>query len=109
MIKLIKKEFLFFGCLLLLFLLTLNNPKEIYNFYSYISWPTIRALFILLLLITAMQISNFFDFLAIKFLHVFKTEKSLAMFFVITTSLLAMFLTNDITLFIIESLNISYE
>jgi len=88
-------------------ILTLNNPKEIYNFYNYINWPTIRALFILLLLTTAIKMSNFFDILAIKFITIFKNEKTLALFFIILTSILAMFLTNDITLFIVVPITLS--
>ena len=87
--------------------MTLNNPKEIYNFFNYINWPTIRALFILLVLTTAIKISNFFDILAVKFITIFKNEKTLALFFIILTSILAMFLTNDITLFIVVPITLA--
>ena len=106
-LNLLKREFLFFIFLFLLFILSINNPKEIFNFYNYINWSTIRALFILLILTTAIKLSNFFDLFAIKFLNYFKTEKSLAIFFIIFSAILSMFLTNDITLFIIVPITLS--
>jgi len=106
-LSIIKQEFLFFIFLFLLVGFTIQNPSEIYNFNSYISWGTIRALSVLLLLTTAMRLSNVFNSLAEKFIVYFKTEKYLALFFVFSTVFLSMFLTNDITIFIIVPITIS--
>jgi len=106
-LSIIKQEFLFFIFLFLLVCFTIQNPSEIYNFNSYISWETIRALSLLLLLTTAMRLSNIFNSLAEKFIVYFNTEKYLALFFVFSTVFLSMFLTNDITLFIIVPITIS--
>jgi len=106
-VKLLKKEFLFFIFLGLLILFIFKNPNELQNINNYINYPTIQALTILLILTTALQISKVFDLLAIKFINIFHTEKSLALFFISITIILSMFLTNDITLFIIVPLTIA--
>jgi len=106
-INFIKKEFLFFCFFFLLVVLSFKYPKEINNYYDYISWPTIRALFILLLLTTAIKLSNFFDIFAYRILPIFKNERNLALFFISFTAILSMFLTNDITLFIVVPITLA--
>jgi len=107
--KLIKQEWLFFifsG--LFLFLLFYIKPsfKEI---YSFIDWATIRALTSLLLITTALKLSNAFDYFAVKTIKKFKTERSLAVVFILLSMFLSMFLTNDITLFILVPLTIAFS
>jgi len=106
--KLIKQEWLL-SILLLLFLIlffSINvSFKEIYNFIDY---RTIRTLIALLLITTALKLSNVFDYFAIKSIKKFKTERTLAFVFIILSVFLSMFLTNDITLFIIVPLTLSF-
>ena len=99
--KLLKREFLFFFFSLLFIIFIIQNPKELFSLNSYISWSTIRALSVLLILTTAMKLSNIFDYLSAKFIRFLHTERSLALFFVTLSMFLSMFLTNDITLFIV--------
>ena len=103
----VKREFLFVIFSILMIGFIINNPDEIKNLYSYISWSTIRALIVLILITTAFKISNVFDDMAINIIKLFKTEKYLALFFITLTAFLSMFLTNDITLFIIVPLTIA--
>jgi len=107
--KLILKEWLFFIFLgLFLFLFLYLNPsfKEI---YSFIDWGTIRALISLLLITTALKLSNAFDYFAAKTIQKFKNERNLAFIFILLSMFLSMFLTNDITLFIIVPLTLAFS
>jgi len=107
--KLILKEWLFFiflGLFLFLFLYLTPSLKEI---YSFIDWGTIRALISLLLITTALKLSNAFDFFAAKTIQKFKNERNLAFVFILFSIFLSMFLTNDITLFIIVPLTLAFS
>lgn len=107
--KLIKKEFLFFIFLFLFLVFITVYPKEINYIYDYIGWSTIRALSVLLLLTTALKLSNIFDYISAKFVTFLHTEKTLALFFVMLSMFLSMFLTNDITLFVVVPITISLK
>ena len=99
--KLLKKEFLFFFFFLLFILFIIQNPKELLNIDSYINWSTIRALFVLLILTTAMKLSNFFEFFASYSMRLVNSQRGVALLFVTLSMFLSMLLTNDITLFIV--------
>ncbi len=107
--KLLKKEWLFFIFLALFFILTVYHKPTPNELISAIDFPTIRALAVLLLITTALRESKFFEYLAIKFIKRFKTEKTLSFSFIFLTMFLSMFLTNDITLFIIVPLTLAFS
>jgi len=106
--KLLKKEWLFFIFLALFFLLFFLTSSSIQDLTSSIDFATIRALVVLLLITTALRESKFFEFLAIKFINKFQNEKTLSISFIILSMFLSMFLTNDITLFIVVPLTLAF-
>ena len=107
--SLIKKEGLFFIFILLFFILFYIQKPTITQINSYIDWKTIRALSTLLLIATAFKQSNFFDVFAANTVTYFKTERALALAFVFLSTFLSMFLTNDITLFMIVPLTLAFS
>jgi Na+/H+ antiporter NhaD/arsenite permease-like protein len=107
--KLIKKEWLFFIFLSLFVILVFQFKPTFNELYSFIDWGTIRALTALLLITTAMKLSKIFDFIALKTLNKFKNERILAFAFITASVLLSMFLTNDITLFIMVPLTLAFS
>ena len=107
--SLIKKEWLFFIFLLLFFILFFIQKPTLMQINSYIDWKTIRSLSALLLIATAFKLSNFFDVFAAKTVTHFKTERALAFAFILLSTFLSMFLTNDITLFVIVPLTLAFS
>jgi Na+/H+ antiporter NhaD/arsenite permease-like protein len=105
--NIIKKEWLFFIFTALFFVLYIKLHPTFKEIYSSIDWSTIRALSSLLLITTALKISNFFDVLALKIINNFHSERTLALNFILLSIFLSMFLTNDITLFIVVPLTLS--
>ncbi|MDF7681327.1 SLC13 family permease [Enterobacteriaceae bacterium ESL0689] len=71
------------------------------RWFAAIDWHTIITLSGLLLLTKGIELSGYFDALGRKMAQRFATERQLAVFMVLTASLLATFLTNDVALFIV--------
>ena len=109
MVKLLKKEWLFSLFLLLFFILYAYLKPSIKEIINSIDFATIRALSTLLLITTALKLSNVFEVLAIKTLNKLHTEKRLAFVLILLTLFLSMLLTNDITLFIIIPLTLAFN
>jgi Na+/H+ antiporter NhaD/arsenite permease-like protein len=107
--RILKKEWLFFIFLSLFFPLYFYLKPSFQEIINSIDFATIRALIALLLITTALKLSKFFDFLAIKTIDKFKNERRLALAFIVLGLILSMFLTNDITLFIIVPLTIAFS
>ncbi len=105
--KIFKENTLFFFFLILLFFLFPFFQGDVGNFLSYIDFPTIRALVCLLVITTGLKVSGFFDYVSQKYVSKFKSERSLALFLMILSVFFSMFLTNDITLFIVVPLTLS--
>ncbi len=105
--KIFKENTLFFLFLILLFFLLPFFHGDVGNFLSYIDFPTIRALICLLVITTGLKVSGFFDYISQKYISKFKSERSLALFLMILSVFFSMFLTNDITLFIVVPLTLS--
>ncbi len=87
--------------LVLLFSLWLWRPGLAPRYPEMVDWPTIFSLAGLLVLSTGLKESRFFDHLARRLLPRLRSERDLALVLVGGSALLAMFLTNDITLFIV--------
>jgi len=107
--KLLKKEWLFFTFLFLFVILFFQEKPSLSEINSYIDWSTIRALSTLLLITTALKLSNIFDLFAVKSIKSFKNERTLAFAFIMLSAFLSMFLTNDITLFIMVPLTLAFS
>ncbi|NPA88524.1 MAG: anion transporter [Epsilonproteobacteria bacterium] len=107
--KLLKKEWLFFIFLALFIVLYIYQKPDAKELIASVDFPTIRALTLLLLITTAIKISNFFEYVSIKLLSRFKTERALGFSFVLLSFFLSMFLTNDVTLFILVPLTIAFS
>jgi len=107
--KLILKEWLFFIFLTLFFPLFFYLKPSFREIYSFIDWGTIRALISLLLITTALKLSDAFDYFAETTIQKFKNERNLAFVFILLSIFLSMFLTNDITLFIMVPLTLAFS
>ncbi|MEO1958744.1 MAG: SLC13 family permease [Nautiliaceae bacterium] len=105
----LKKEWLFFLFLLLFFILYAYLKPSIKEIISSIDFATIRALSTLLLITIALKLSNALEVIAIKTLNKLQTEKKLSFVLILLTLFLSMFLTNDITLFIIIPLTLTFN
>jgi Na+/H+ antiporter NhaD/arsenite permease-like protein len=105
--NLVKKEWLFFIFLALFFPLYFLTKPTLNEIINSIDFATIRALIALMLITTAMKLSNLFEYFAIKIVNKIKTELQLAYLFIFLAIFLSMFLTNDITLFIVVPLTLS--
>lgn len=100
-IKFLRGE-VFFSSLFLLFLLLYSIVRPPISFlYTSIHWETIITLVILLLLTESIKESNFFNYILSKETKIYNNKFLLHSSLIIFSSFLAMFLTNDITLFII--------
>lgn len=81
--------------------LSLWRPERVPRYPQMVDWPTIFSLAGLLIVSTGLKESRFFDHLARRLLPRVRTRRSLALILVGGSALLSMFLTNDITLFIV--------
>jgi len=104
-------EFNFFLLILflMLFLFALMFPSKIREFPSYVNWDTIISLTSLLMITSAVKESYYFDYLALKLLKRFDTERTLALLLLSLALTLSTFLTNDISLFIIIPITLSIQ
>ncbi len=108
-LKHLKDEKLFLTLLLLLGILLFFNPKAIYHLFYYVDWVTIITLTGLLVISTGIKESNVLDRVSLKIFQRVKTERGLAFFLVLISAVFSMFLTNDITLFIVVPLTLSLQ
>jgi len=106
--KLLKKEWLFFTFLTLFFLLFLLTKPHLKNLFNSIDFATLRAIFVLLIITNALKLSNALEYAVVKNSESFKNERSLAYFLIFCAFFLSMFLTNDVTLFIIVPLTLAF-
>ena len=73
-----------------------------------IDWHTIITLSGLMMLTKGVELSGYFDVLGRKTVRRFATERKLALFMVLAAALLSTFLTNDVALFIVVPLTLTY-
>ncbi len=109
LIRFIKKEFFLFSLIVLTLFLTLFHINEIKNYPGFIDWRTVIALTGLLIITTGLKESGYFHILSKRILKKIRNERGLAFFFIILSTLLSPFLTNDITLFIVIPLTLSLK
>ncbi|MCF2141870.1 MAG: citrate transporter [Candidatus Lokiarchaeota archaeon] len=104
-----KKEFIIISSLILLIILSLIYRIPMKYYPSFVDWHTILALAGLLVITTGLKESEIFEKIAKWIINSIKSEKMLALFMVMLTSLFSTLLTNDIALFIVIPLTISIQ
>ncbi|WP_457559730.1 SLC13 family permease [Candidatus Harpocratesius sp.] len=104
-----KKEFIIISSLILLIILSLIYRIPMKYYPSFVDWHTILALTGLLVITTGLKESNIFEKIAKWIINSIKSERNLALFMVMLTSLFSTLLTNDIALFIVIPLTISIQ
>ncbi len=107
--RLAKKELVLILFSLLLIFLAIIYPEKITDYPSYIDWDTIVALTGLLIIATGLKESGYFDLISKKTLRRVKSERSLSLYLILLSVVLSTFLTNDITLFIVIPLTLSFQ
>ncbi len=108
-LKHLKDEKLFLILVFLAFFLLVVKPQSISSLSNSVDWNTIITLTGLLIISTGIKVSNMLDKISRRALSRVKTEKGLSFFMIILSVVLAMFLTNDITLFIVVPLTLSLQ
>ncbi len=108
-VRLVYREGFLAFLLLLLLILSLWNPSEVRHYGAYVHWKTLGTLLGLLAVTTALQQSGYFPVLARRMLQRLRTERGLALGLVLLTAGLSTFLTNDISLFVVVPLTLSFE
>ncbi len=106
---LLSRDYLLSFFIFLSILLSIIYPYKIKDFDKFIDWKTISVLFGLLLITTAIKESHFLRSIALKRIKQLKTERTLAFYLIFLTAIVAMFLTNDIALFIVVPLTLSFQ
>ena len=91
-------------CALPLFLL---SPVPVISVPALVEWPTIMALAGLLLLTTALDVSGGLGWAARRFIANAGTDRKIALALVVLTAFSAMWLTNDVALFLVVPLTLS--
>ena len=100
-------DHLFWLLLLLLAGLSLSDPGRIASYPALVDWPTMATLTGLLMLTKGVEVSGFLRQAGTVLLARMKSERSLALFLVGATAMLATLLTNDVALFIVVPLTLT--
>jgi len=103
------KNFIFVPFLALLSLFMVLYPEKISLYPNFIDWHTILNLTGLLVAVTAIKESSFFESVSRRVLAKIDTERGLAFAIVALSATLAMFFTNDIALFITVPLTLGFR
>jgi len=98
---------LLFAFILGLAAFSLYWPEQVPHYPAFVDWPTMFSLAGLLILTTAIKESSLFLHLARGILAKMAHERGLALLLVTFAALLSMFLTNDVTLFILVPLTLA--
>ncbi len=106
---LIKREPFLTILLILIVILTILYPYEIPNYPFFVAWKTIIALTGLLIITTGLKESGYFYYLAKKVLNKIESERKLVIVLILLSASLSVFLTNDVTLFVVIPLTISMQ
>jgi Na+/H+ antiporter NhaD/arsenite permease-like protein len=87
----------------------LGNPSRIVGLPSLVDWDTIAALAGLLVLTKAVEMSRAFEFLAWHLLRRVSTQRQLAFILIGAAAALSMFITNDVALFAVVPLTLTFR
>ncbi len=77
--------------------------------WGFVEWNTIESLTGLLIISTAIKESALFNRISLRMIKHFRTERVLGIFLVTLSAVFSMFLTNDITLFIVVPLTLNLQ
>ncbi|NOX66700.1 MAG: citrate transporter [Chlorobi bacterium] len=104
-----KNNYIFLPFLILLMFLAFIYPSQIKDYFEFIDWKTITVLISLLITTTAIKESSFFIKITERLIYKIDNEKKLALTLIILSSILSMFFTNDIALFIVVPLTLTFQ
>ncbi|VAX15310.1 Inner membrane protein YbiR [hydrothermal vent metagenome] len=104
-----KNNYIFLPFLILLMFSAFIYPSQIKNYFEFIDWRTITVLISLLITTTAIKESSFFIKTTERLIYKIDSEKKLALTLIILSSILSMFFTNDIALFIVVPLTLTFQ
>jgi Na+/H+ antiporter NhaD/arsenite permease-like protein len=90
-----------------LLVLTAIAPGKLPTYLQLVDWPTIQTLLGLFILTKGIEASGWLSRLAVRIEQSLHTERALAQFLMALSVLLAMFLTNDVALFVVVPLTLS--
>lgn len=90
-----------------LLVLTAIAPGKLTSYPQLVDWPTIQTLLGLLILTKGIEASGWLSRLAVRVARHLHTERALALFLMALSVSLAMFLTNDVALFVVVPLTLS--
>jgi di/tricarboxylate transporter len=105
-LQVLRKDYFFWALLVLLALLTATKPGQFLTYPSLVDWSTIAALTGLLMLTKGVELSGYLHHLGKRLILRMTTDRTVAMFLVLTAALLSTLLTNDIALFIVVPLTV---
>ena len=108
-LALLEKNFIFLPFLLLLVIFMVLYPEKTAAYPDFVDWHTVLNLTGLLIVVTAIKESAFFGRFSRRLLTKTGTERGLAFAIVALSGILAMFLTNDIALFITVPLTLGFR
>ena len=108
-IRFIKNDFILFAFFILFVILTMLFPWQIAKYSSFVDWRTIATLAGLLMITTGLKESEYFNLFSRKILEKLKDERNLAIFLISISIIFSTFLTNDVTLFIVVPLTLSFQ
>jgi Na+/H+ antiporter NhaD/arsenite permease-like protein len=103
----LRRDWLLWTLIAVLALLSAFRPADIRDYPLLVDWPTIETLAGLLLLTSGIEASGFLHKLAARIVGHVHDGRSLALFLVGASAVLAAVLTNDIALFIVIPLTLT--
>lgn len=103
----LRRDYLLWALVSGLLVLTAIAPGKLATYPQLVDWPTIRTLLGLLILTRGIEASGWLSRLAVRVAQHLHTERALALFLMVLSVALAMFLTNDVALFVVVPLTLS--
>ncbi|MCD6299176.1 MAG: citrate transporter [Thermoplasmata archaeon] len=107
--KVINENIVFLPFFFIFILLSALYSHEIVHYSDFVDWQTIVTLAGLLIITTAIKESAYFSIVAEKILKKANTERKVALLLILLSCILSSFLTNDIALFIVVPLTLSFR
>ncbi len=105
----LKKEPVFMLFLFILIILSAIYPDKVVNYPSFVDWRTIVALTGLVVITNGAKESGYLRSISMGVLERLRTERHLAIFFILLSAALSTFLTNDVALLIVVPLTVELQ
>ncbi|HEX5339305.1 MAG TPA: SLC13 family permease [Gammaproteobacteria bacterium] len=103
----LREDYVLWVLLAALIVLTAIAPDKIISYPQRVDWSTIQTLLGLLILTKGIEASGWLSRVSARIALHIRSERTLALFLMASSALLAMLLTNDIALFIMVPLTLS--